>query len=44
MTKTEIMELLSCMQQGISLTAINYIYANKSLKQINLGQETETAA
>lgn len=44
MTKTEIMELLSCMQQGISLTVINYIYTNKSLKQINLGQETETAA
>lgn len=39
MMKTEIIELLSCMQQGISLTVISYKYANNSLKQINLGQE-----
>lgn len=39
MMKTEIMELLSCMQQGISLTVIRYKYANNSLKQMNPGQE-----
>ena len=41
MTKTEIMELVSCMQQDISLPVISYKYANKSLKQISLGQEED---